>query len=56
MLEKILWKDTVKKNPRRIVLKNTTTNENIVFEIQDDTENIEYQSDTPVNATSLNAR
>lgn len=50
----IVWKDRKLVNPRKIKLKNIVTEEVIDYEIQDDLENVIEESDTPINATTLN--
>lgn len=50
----IIWKDRKLVNPRKIKLKNIVTEEVIDYEIQDDLENVIEESDTPINATTLN--
>mgnify|MGYP000886892857 FL=1 len=50
----IVWKDRKLVNPRKIKLKNILTEEVIDYEIQDDLENVIEESDTPINATTLN--
>ena len=50
----IIWKDRKLVNPRKIKLKNLVTEEVIDYEIQDDLENVIEESDTPINATTLN--
>jgi hypothetical protein len=50
----IIWKDRKMVNPRKIKLKNIETGKIVDYEIQDDSENILEESDTPLNATTLN--
>ena len=50
----IIWKDRKMVNPRKIKLKNIETGKIVDYEIQDDLENILEESDTPLNATTLN--
>lgn len=50
----INWKDRKYINPRKRVFKNMDTNEILNFEIQDDLDNIEEESTTPLNAHNLN--
>ena len=50
----IIWKDRKMVNPRKIKLKNIETDKIVDYEIQDDLENILEESDTPLNATTLN--
>ena len=50
----IIWKDRKMVNPRKIKLKNIETGKIVDYEIQDDLENIIEESDTPLNATTLN--
>lgn len=50
----IIWKDRVLKNPRKIKLKEIDSEKVLDYEIQDDPENIIEDSDTPINATTLN--
>ena len=50
----IIWKDRKLVNPRKIKLKNIVTEEVIDYEIQDDLENVIEESDTLINATTLN--
>lgn len=50
----IIWKDRVLKNPRKIKLKDLNSKKIIECELQDDPENIIEDSDTPINATTLN--
>jgi len=50
----IIWKDRKLVNPRKIKLKNIVTEEVIDYEIQDDLENVIEESNTPINATTLN--
>lgn len=50
----IIWKDRKMINPRKIKLKNIETGKIVDYEIQDDLENILEESDTPLNATTLN--
>lgn len=50
----IIWKDRVLKNPRKIKLKEIDSEKILDYEIQDDPENIIEDSDTPINATTLN--
>ena len=48
------WKDRVYVNARKRVFKNLDTNEMLNLEIQDDEDNIETDSDTPLTAHCLN--
>ena len=48
------WKDREYINPRKRVFKNLDTNEILNLEIQDDEDNIETDSDTPLSAYCLN--
>lgn len=48
------WKDRKYVNPRKRVFKNMNTNEILNLEIQDDPDNIEEESTTPLNAHNLN--
>ena len=50
----MIWKDRKYINPRKRVFKNMDTNEILNFEIQDDLDNIEEESTTPLNAHNLN--
>lgn len=50
----INWKDRKYINPRKRVFKNMDTDEILKLEIQDDPENIEEESETPLNAHNLN--
>ena len=50
----MIWKDRKYINPRKRVFKNMDTNEILNLEIQDDPENIEEESETPLNAHNLN--
>ena len=48
------WKDRKYVNPRKRVFKNMDTDEILNLEIQDDLDNIEEESTTPLNAHNLN--
>ena len=50
----INWKDRKYVNPRKRVFKNMDTDEILNLEIQDDLDNIEEESTTPLNAHNLN--
>ncbi len=50
----MIWKDRKYINPRKRVFKNMDTNEILNLEIQDDLDNIEEESETPLNAHNLN--
>lgn len=50
----INWKDRKYINPRKRVFKNMDTDEILKLEIQDDPDNIEEESTTPLNAHNLN--
>lgn len=50
----MIWKDRKYINPRKRVFKNMDTNEILNLEIQDDPDNIEEESTTPLNAHNLN--
>lgn len=50
----MIWKDRKYINPRKRVFKNMDTNEILNLEIQDDPENIEEESETPLNAHNIN--
>ena len=50
----MIWKDRKYINPRKRVFKNMDTDEILNLEIQDDPENIEEESETPLNAHNLN--
>lgn len=50
----MIWKDRKYINPRKRVFKNMDTNEILNLEIQDDLENIEEESETPLNSNNLN--
>lgn len=48
------WKDRVYINARKRVFKNLDTNEMLNLELQDDTDNIVTESETPLTAYCLN--
>lgn len=48
------WKDRKYINPRKRVFKNLDTNEILNLEIQDDNDNIQEESETPLTAHNLN--
>lgn len=48
------WKDRKYINPRKRVFKNLDTNEILKLEIQDDDDNIQEESETPLTAHNLN--
>lgn len=48
------WEDREYINPRKKVFKNMDTNEILNLELQDDTDNILKESETPLNAHNLN--
>lgn len=48
------WKDRKYINPRKKVFKNLDTNEILNLEIQDDLNNIQEESETPLTAHNLN--
>lgn len=50
----MIWKDRKYINPRKRVFKNMDTDEILKLEIQDDSDNIEEESTTPLNAHNLN--
>ena len=50
----MIWKDRKYINPRKRVFKNMDTNDILNLELQDDDENIEEESETPLNAHNLN--
>lgn len=50
----MIWKDRKCINPRKRVFKNMDTDEILKLEIQDDPDNIEEESTTPLNAHNLN--
>lgn len=50
----MIWKDRKYINPRKRVFKNMDTNDILNLELQDDEENIEEESETPLNAHNLN--
>lgn len=50
----MIWKDRKYINPRKRVFKNIDTNEILNLEIQDDPNNIEEESETPLNSHNLN--
>ena len=50
----MIWKDRKYINPRKKIFKNMDTEEILNLELQDDLNNIEEESETPLTAHNLN--